>query len=356
MAFYTLRTMRRIVYPFIAQTAAISSPSAKADGVSAAVAGPARRRRLPGAAAAVLLAGWLAGSPADALTIALPITNDTHVDSRIWNGAENWNFGADHTDKVVVNSKDTPTSLCRALFRLPDGLWLYAPSQIVSARVIFYVWQDNSGDRGVTLYPLTTNFVQGSGSKYQQPDPVDGATWWTRDGTNAWSATGGDFDTNYPVLGVKEEILDENTHDRFFHWDITALLTNTAARANLQAHGALLKIDEEPHPPSGTQFWAAFTSSHDPAYQPPYQPYVAVDVVPIPTVPFRFAWSNGAVAIGISNLTVQATNVVERSLDLTRTDGWSIVTSFTARAGVTNWTDPLPVPDSNVFYRLRSLP
>lgn len=298
----------------------------------------------------------MANRPALALTVDLPITVDTHVDSRTSNGADNWNFGADHTDKVVVNSQDTPTSLCRALFQLPENLWVYSDEQIVSAKVVFYVWQDNTGDRGVTLYPLATNFVQGSGSKYEQPSPVDGATWWTRDGTNAWTTPGGDFDTNFPIAGVKEDILDESAHDRFFHWDFTALLHNATARAELQACGAFLMIDELPYPSSGTQYWAAFTSSHDPAYQPPYQPYVELEIIPTPVVPFQLICSNGLVSIGISNLTVSATNVIERTLDLTRTDGWTVVTSFTANAGTTNWDESSSAPYTNAFYRVRSLP
>ena len=228
----------------------------------------------------LVLAGLATAGPAGAFPLDLPIAEDVHVDSRISNGADHWNFGADNTAKVVVNSQDNPTSICRAMFRIPEELWAYAPDQIISAKIYFYVWQDNSGDRGVTLYPLATNFAEGTGSKYEQPDPVDGATWWTRDGTNAWTAPGGDFDTNFPVAGVKEEILDESMHDRFFHWDITALLTDAAARTPLRAHGALLKIDETPYPPAGKQYWAAFTSSDDPAYRPPYQPRVRLELRP----------------------------------------------------------------------------
>lgn len=307
-------------------------------------------------ALSLLAALPFATGPARAATIDLPITVDTHLDSRSSDGSDNWNFGADHTDKVVVNSRDNPTSLCRALFRIPDEVWSCSPAQIVSAKVVFYVWQDNSGDRGVTLFPLTMPFVQGSGSKYEQPDPVDGATWWTRDGFNAWTVPGGDYDTNFPVAGIKEDILDESMHDRFFHWNITTLLTNAAARTNLQAHGALLRIDEDPYPPSGTQYWAAFTSSHDPAYQPPYQPRVQLELVPVPAVPFDLALPDGRVSFGISNLTVHATNLIERTLNLTLSNGWTVVTSFTANAVTTNWSEPLPTDASNAFYRIRSLP
>lgn len=226
----------------------------------------------------------MAALPAGVLAAptSLPITVDTHIDSRISNGAENWNFGSEHTDKAVVNSIDNPTSLCRALFKLPDDLWLYPPAQIASAKVVFYVWQDNSGSRNVTLFPLSSSFVQGSGSKYGQPSPVDGATWWTRDGSNAWVTAegGGDFDTKHPVVGIKEDILDPGQHDRFFTWDLAPLLTNPTARAELQQHGALLRIDELPYPSAGVQYWAAFTSSHDPAYDAAYQPHLDLSIKP----------------------------------------------------------------------------
>lgn len=299
----------------------------------------------------------LAADTAPAVTLDFPITVDTHVDSRSSNGSDNWNFGSDHTDKVAINSSDSPASRCRALFRLPEELWLYAPSQIVSATVIFYVWQDNSGTRGVNLFPMTSPFAQGTFSKYEQPNPVDGATWWTRDGTNLWTTPGGDFDTNFPVAGIKDEILDESMHDRFFHWDITALLTHAAARTNLQNHGALLRIDEDPVPSSGTQYWAAFTSSHDPAYQPPYQPRLQLVINPAPAIPFHLAVStNGTVAFGISNLTTQTTNLLEQSTRLTPSNGWSVVTSFVASAGMTNWTLPLLPQATSAFYRVRTLP
>lgn len=289
-------------------------------------------------------------------TLDLPITVDTHLDSRTSNGADNWNFGSDHTDKVVVNSSDSPTSLCRALFQFPESLWTYAPTRILSATVVFYVWQDNSGSREVTLYPLTTNFVQGSGSKYAQPDPVDGATWWTRDGTNAWANPGGDFDVNYPVIGVKEDYLDPNYGDRFFHWDITEMLTNPAARAELEAYGALLQIEELPYPQSGVQYWAAFTSSHDPSYQAEYQPHLHLILAPDPVVMFNPAVTNGFVSFGISNLTADATNIIERSSDLLLSNGWLTVTSFTARGGITNWSEGVPPGRTNAYYRIKSLP
>ena len=85
-----------------------------------------RPRRADGVSAAfVLFLLAAAAGSAQAVAIDLPIAVDTHLDSRSKNGADHWNFGADHTDKVVVNSQDDPTSLCRALFRLPEDLSTY---------------------------------------------------------------------------------------------------------------------------------------------------------------------------------------------------------------------------------------
>ena len=334
--------MRRIVHPPIAQTAATSSPSAKADGVSAHAV-----RTACGLAALLIAASRAAAGGLD-----FPIAEDTHIDSRISNGAENWNFGADHTDKVVVNGQDDPTSLCRALFRLPADLWLYAPSQIISAKVMFYVWQDNSGDRGVSLFPLTTDFVQGSGSKYGQPDPVDGATWWTCDGSNAWTTPGGDFDANFPIPGVKEDILDESAHDRFFHWDVTGLLTNAAARTNLQAHGALLMIDEEPVPATGMPR-APFTSSDDLGYAPAYRPHLDLQVIlRTPAAP-QIVVSNGVVTMDLAGCTPYVTNRIERTFDLAQTNGWTWVADLVTTGAATNWAETLPAEATNAFYRVK---
>jgi hypothetical protein len=109
--------------------------------------------------------------------------------------------------------------------------------EIAAANVYFYVWQDNTADRNVTLYPLTRDFAEVWGNGATN---VEGATWQTCDGTNAWTAPGGDYDAAFPVVGVKETVLDPDLNDRFFRWDLAPLLANETARSNLLAHGALL--------------------------------------------------------------------------------------------------------------------
>ena len=291
---------------------------------------------------------------ANAETLYLPITFDSYIDSRSYDNSDHFNFGYANTDKVAVNSRDNPTSICRTLFQLPVELWNYAPERIISAKVVFYVWQDNSGPRNVSLFPLTTNFVQGTGSGYWQPDPVDGATWWTRDGTNAWSTPGGDFDATHEVMGIKEDYLDPDYGDRFFHWDITELLQNVVASNELRQFGAMLKIDERPYPPSPKQYWAAFTSSQDPSYLMPYRPHVALELVPEPPVLFDFVVNTEVTGFGISNLTINTTNFIERSTDIRDSNSWETVAMFMAASNTTNWWEITPPSRTSMFYRVRS--
>jgi hypothetical protein len=284
------------------------------------------------------------GPSAQAQTIVTNITTTTYLDSRISNQTNN--YGQADTVKVLVDNNVTSDgSMCRGLFQLPAQLWTYSPDQIVSAQVVFYVWQDNTGSRNVTLYPLTRSFVQGTGDGTYPPD---GATWLTYDGTNLWTNPGGDFDSDYSVVGVKGPILsDEN--DRFFSWDITALLQNPASQAELQNYGAMLRIDETPVPTNGMPR-APFTSAYDPSYTPAYWPALQLTIAP---TLFNATISGGAISFGISNLTVGATNTIERSLDLT-TDDWTAVWTFVASSTSTNWSEPVQAGWTKAFYRLQS--
>ena len=301
-----------------------------------------------GARRAVLLSFGLAllGAGARALTLEAYLTNTTYIDSRTAN--QTLNYGHAHTVKVVINSATTSDgSICRGLLRLPQETWTYPPEQLLSATVRFYVWQDNTSTRNITLFPLLKTFVPGTGSA---TSPADGATWFTSDGANAWTSPGGDLDTNYPVVAVKEDVLDPNINDRFFTWDITALLKSPASRSELRDHGALLRIDETPPPASGMPR-APFTSCYDPGYSSFYWPALRLRIAPLllgATV------SNGFISFGLTNLTAGATNVIERSPSLAP-GTWSEVSSFIAGGIATNWSEPLPTNSTKAFYRLRSL-
>jgi hypothetical protein len=236
--------------------------------------------------------------------------------------------------------------MCRGFFQLPPQIWTYPPEQILSATVVFYVWQDNTGARDVTLYPLTRSFLQGSGSG---TSPADGATWLTCDGTNLWTNPGGDFDLSCPVVGVKGDILDPDLNDRFFYWDITTLLKTAASRTELQNCGAMLRMDETPVPASGMPR-APFTSSYDPSYPPAYWPSLQFTIAP---TLFNVSVSGGAISFSISNLTVGATNTIERSFDLA-SNGWTAFSSFVAASTSTNWSETLQPGLTTAFYRLHS--
>jgi len=293
----------------------------------------------------VLLAVTLATSPTQALTNVLVITSTTYLDSRAAN--QTLNYGRANTVKALVNNNVTSDgSVCRGLLQFPPQTWAYPPDQIRSARVVFYVWQDNSSTRNVTLYPLTRGFVQGTGSGTA---PADGATWQTCDGTHLWTSPGGDFDSAHAVAGIKGDILDPDLNDRFFYWDITALLKDTASRTELQACGAMLRMDEMPAPATGMPR-APFTSSYDSSYTSAYWP--SLQVILVPTL-LNVSVSGGAISFDISNLTIGSTNTIERSFNLA-TNNWTAVTSFIAASSSTNWSEAIQPGWIRAFYRLHS--
>jgi len=295
----------------------------------------------------ILLACILAACAAESAQVHLPITTDVHIDSRTSNTGRN--YGAATTVKVTVNSSDA--SVTRGLFRLPQEIALYETGQIARATVVFYVWQDNTEDRNITLYPLTRPFIEGTGNG---TFPADGATWHTYDGTNAWTAAGGDFDTNFPVVAAKGPILDEDLHDRYFSWDITALLTNGTVRAALLDYGALLHIDEVPLPPSGMPR-APFTSSDDLAYTAAYRPHLELVIIPktVDVAVATFDHSAKAITMTFTNCTPFITNRIERSFDLARPDGWTLVTNLVTTGDATNWSASLE-NWTNACYRIEA--
>ncbi|HTS16147.1 MAG TPA: hypothetical protein VMP11_01095 [Verrucomicrobiae bacterium] len=279
-----------------------------------------------------------------AQTFATNITVTTYIDSRVSNQTNN--YGNAHTVKVVVDNNVTSDgSVCRGLLQFPPQLWSYSPADIVTATVSFYVWQDNTVDRNVTLFPLTHSFVQGTG---YGTCPPDGATWFTCDGVNPWSSPGGDVDMNFSSIAVKGPVLsDEN--DRFFTWDITALLQHPTSRAELQRYGAMLRIDETPIPASGMPR-APFTSVYDPAYTPAYWPSVQLSVQP---TLLNATISNGAISFSLTNLTVGVTNTIERTFNLSN-NTWTGVFSFVATGITTNWSDSIQPGWTNAFYRVHT--
>ena len=281
---------------------------------------------------------------AHAAQVTFPIQTDTYIDSLTLNAGKN--YGAATAVKTVVNSSDA--SVCRGLFQLPPEIGLYPADQVAGATVLFYVWQDNTADRNVTLFPLTRSFVEGSGNG---TTPADGATWQTCDGLNAWTNAGGDFNTNYPVIGVKGPIVDEVNHGRYFSWNITPLLTNEQARAELMNYGALLQIDEIPLPPSGMPR-APFTSSDDGAVNA--RPYMQLTVIPRTAGVSQVSIEEDALVFNFTNCTPYVTNRIERTYDLQQVDGWTQVTTLVTSEPEAHWMEPLRAGATNAFYRITS--
>ncbi len=295
----------------------------------------------------VSFAAMLAGAAAfsiRAAEISLPITADTYIDSRTTNATNN--YGVHSVLRTLVNSSDA--SVCRSLLQLPPELLLYAADQIANAAIALYVWQDNTGARNITLFPLDRPFVEGTGAV-----PADGATWFTCDGTNAWTNPGGDFDTNFPVVGVKGPVLDTNMNDRYFFWDITDLLAHSVARSKVLSNGVLLQIDELPIPPSGTPR-APFTSSDDTIYAAEFKPQLLLDVIPRTTDVQAVFLESGALVMSVADCTPFVTNYIERSVDLLQPDGWMAVTALVAAGQTANWVVPFDADWTNAYYRIRT--
>jgi hypothetical protein len=189
-----------------------------------------------------------------------PILSDAQLDSRDATS----NFGASTSVKVVVNGTDG--SLSRAVFQIPSAVWDTA-GIVVSAKVYFYVWDDQTLGRDVRLHPLTQGFVEGTGTGSVTGD---GATWLSYDGTNLWNAAGGDYDALVGVDAVKPS-------DDFgwFTWDITAMWNDP----NLRSFGGILKMSDESDPGYPNQPRAPLSSSESTKYP---HPYVEVTSVPEP--------------------------------------------------------------------------
>jgi len=79
---------------------------------------------------------------------------------------------------------------------------------------------------------------------------------------------------------------------------------------------------------------------------------VRLDASPVPTpaVITGLSISNGHVSLSVSNLTLGATNILTRSLDLS---GWTNLVGFIGQAAITNVTDIAPPPEG-AFYRIET--
>ena len=215
---------------------------------------------------------------ARAETIDIPLNKVTYID-----GAYNENLGAQSTIKNVVNAADhagiTAGTATRSLLGMPS-VTVPVGEQIESVSLNLWCTQYNTNGAAtpfsMVLYPLTTGFVEGTGTKGQ--GSLSGATWNTYDGTDPWVTPGGggDFDSTLPVLASAVPGINAWTT-----FDLTNLWKNT----NLQTHGAELTVSPE-NPtlvPAGTWVTESFASNdwvNSPGTN--YNPYLAVTLAPVP--------------------------------------------------------------------------
>jgi len=236
---------------------------------------------------AAIVAVQTAGSAAWAQsTYSYQITADTYIDSK----NSTLNYGTSGSDKVVDS-----TTPCNTLFALPANLFTYSPGTIQSAMVSFYAFQTNgtllAGENTISLYPLTQEFVAGTGTKNGTAGA--GATWLTYDGANPWTAPGGDYDAENPVAGITTPSIVYNgssvgvqTGDApngatFFTFNITPLLTNSRTDTELQDNGAILILGSGANPQSYVSLVSADTTAAN--NTPAYRPLLDVTVVPEPS-------------------------------------------------------------------------
>ena len=220
-------------------------------------------------------------------TYSYQITQDTYIDS----GNSTLNYGTGSTLKVVDS-----TTPCNTLFELPASLFSsYSPSSIQSAIVSFYAFQTNghllAGYNNITLYPLTQAFVEGTGGKNGAAGA--GATWLTYDGINSWASPGGDYDAQNSVADILASSVVYNGTNVFVQpgdapngavfvtFNITPLLNNPTADAELQDNGALLTLGSGANPQSYVTFPSANTTGASDSA--PYRPLLDVTVVPEPS-------------------------------------------------------------------------
>lgn len=79
-------------------------------------------------------------------------------------------------------------------------------------------------------------------------------------------------------------------------------------------------------------------------------------VTPVAALISAVQVSNGVVSLTLTNLTVGATHIVERSLDIGQADGWSPLTNFVASQSTAAFSEPLDDSSARVFYRVSSQP
>ena len=77
--------------------------------------------------------------------------------------------------------------------------------------------------------------------------------------------------------------------------------------------------------------------------------------VRVPEVP-QIAVADGGLEIHLANCTPLVACRIERTPDLTQTNGWTFVTNVVSTSAETNWLETLPADWTNAFYRVSVVP
>jgi hypothetical protein len=185
----------------------------------------------------------------------IAVTEDTYLDSRA--GSTGTNYGTRTGLKVFANEiTPDPTHV---LIALPGALAAIPAGNLTGVKL----WLYNSGmmplTRPVELHPLTKSFTE------------TGATWSTYDGVNGWSTPGGDCSAAHVDVSAAD-------NGRWYAFDITSMLKDSN-RADLVAHGLLLKLLDDTTAPAATT-GLNFVSSENTDTM--HRPYFEVAAVPEP--------------------------------------------------------------------------
>jgi hypothetical protein len=183
---------------------------------------------------------------ARAEVLDVPLDRDSYVDQ--WSPTQG--YPGNTTVQLIVDGpgQGDPTkslTVTRGLVHatlptIPDG------EVLVSAKLWMNLYGERGPGVGVRLYPLS--------------DPwTANATWNTYDGTNSWTAGGGGTfnpSGDYADMVKTTSAPDGHPAGTWCEWDVTGLWNN----ANFRSNGAILLLNPESCPDSGSFYRESLAS------------------------------------------------------------------------------------------------
>ncbi len=160
------------------------------------------------------------------------------------NGYKEMNFGAE--DTIYVAYEDTAYNYfppLRGLIKF-DFSGIPTNTEIISANMKLYYGESIEGESvplAITAYPLTCDWVEGTGTWEQYDD--NAVNWKTYDGKNAWNTPGGDYDDQMGVAATTPGNFGWVT------WDIKNIFQEWSD-GTIENHGVILISKTEPTQPT----------------------------------------------------------------------------------------------------------